>query len=64
MDINKYKPEYHIPLKHLSSLASVSQEDIFEFLYTAKLLKQKFIAGENILPLKNKVAGLMSDWEW
>ena len=61
MDINKHSPKYKISASHLLHLADLSAEDIFEFLYTAKLLKKKFRAGENRPLLKNKTVALLFD---
>ena len=47
MDINRYSPRYGVSYKHMTKLADFSTEEIFEFLYAAKAMKEKFIAHEN-----------------
>lgn len=47
MDINRYSPRYGVSYKHMTKLADFSTEEIFEFLYATKAMKDKFIAHEN-----------------
>lgn len=51
MDINRYSPRYGVTQKHMTKLADFSTEEIFELLYAARAMKDKFIAHEatNIL---------------
>ncbi len=54
MDITKYTPEFKVNSKHLIGIADITEEDIYEFLYTTKLFKQKQNVGESIDTLKGK----------
>ena len=47
MDINRYSPRYGVNYKHMTKLADFSTEEIFEFLYAARAMKDKFIAHED-----------------
>ncbi len=47
MDINRYSPRYGVSYKHMTKLADFTSEEIFEFLYAAKAMKDKFIAHED-----------------
>ena len=59
MDINKYSPKFKVNAKHLLHIADLSAEDVFEFLYTAKLFKKKFKVGENAPVLRDKTVALL-----
>lgn len=59
MDINKYTPKFKAACKDLLHLADMPAEEIFEFLYTAKLFKKKFKVGENAPVLKDKTIALL-----
>ncbi len=59
MDINKYTPKFKAARKDLLHLADMPAEEIFEFLYTAKLFKKKFKVGENAPVLKDKTIALL-----
>ena len=59
MDINKYSPKFKVSSPHLLNLASLTPEDIYEYLYAAKALKTKYRAGENPQLLKNKTIALL-----
>lgn len=59
MDINKYTPKYRFRQKDLLSLADLTTEEIFEFLYTAKALKKRFRVGENKPILRDKTIALL-----
>ena len=48
MDINKYVPRYKVAHKSLLCLAQLSSEEIFEYLYAARAMKQKFRVREKI----------------
>ncbi len=47
MDINRYSPRYGVSYKHMTKLADFTTEEIFEFLYAARAMKDKFIAHES-----------------
>ena len=47
MDINRYSPRYGVNYRHMTKLADFSAEEIFEFLYAARAMKDKFIAHED-----------------
>ena len=47
MDINRYSPRYGVNYRHMTKLADFSTEEIFEFLYAARAMKDKFIAHED-----------------
>lgn len=47
MDINRYSPRYGVNYRHMTKLADFSTEEIFEFLYASKAMKDKFIAHED-----------------
>ncbi|HIY78213.1 MAG TPA: ornithine carbamoyltransferase [Candidatus Borkfalkia excrementavium] len=59
MDINKYSPKFRVKNTHLLKLADISAEEIFEFLYAAKVMKKKYKVGEINSILKNKTIGLL-----
>ena len=59
MDINKYSPKFKIKSQHLLHLADLSTEEIFEYLYAAKVMKKKYKVGEITGILKNKTIGLL-----
>lgn len=61
MDINKYVPRYKVAHKSLLCLAQLSSEEIFEYLYAARAMKQKFRVRENPPILKNKTIALLFD---
>lgn len=55
MDINNYTPKYEgLKGKHFVSLADFSPEEIYEVLYTARLLKMKQNVGERQTSLLGK----------
>lgn len=47
MDINRYSPRYGVNYRHMTKLADFSTEEIFEFIYATKAMKDKFIAHED-----------------
>ena len=47
MDINRYSPRYGVNYKHMTKLADFTTEEIFEFLYATRAMKDKFIAHED-----------------
>lgn len=59
MNINKYKPTGKIENKHLLTLLDYSSEEIFEILYTSKILKKKLKAGEKLKVLSNKTIAII-----
>lgn len=59
MDINRYKPSYGVECKHLTKIANVTPEDLFEFLYATRTVKAKFQAHENTCILKGTTVSLM-----
>ena len=48
MDINRFTPTGSINKKHLVSLASYAEEEIYEILYRAKEISVKLAAGEKL----------------
>ena len=60
MDINKFTPRGTIDKKHLVSLASYTEEEIYEILYRAKEIAIKLAAGEKLNYLKNKYVSLLT----
>ncbi len=59
MDINKYVPKFRLKSKDLMHVADLSAEEIYELLYTAKLMKKKLKAGETVTLLRGKTVGLL-----
>lgn len=59
MDINKYSPKYRIRQTDLLRLADLTTEEIFEFLYVARALKNRFRVGENKPLLRGRTIGLL-----
>lgn len=59
MDINKFTPKFKAARKDLLHLADMPAEEIFEFLYTAKLFKKKFKVGENAPILSGRTIALL-----
>ena len=60
MDINKFSPSGAIDKKHLVSLASYQEEEIYEILYKAKEISMQLSAGEKLNYLKNKYVTLLT----
>lgn len=60
MDINRFTPTGSINKKHLVSLASYAEEEIYEILYRAKEISVKLAAGEKLNYLKNKYVSLLT----
>lgn len=60
MDINKYTPTGIIDKKHLVSLASYAEEDIYEILHKAREIAIRLSAGEKLTFLKNKYVTLLT----
>ena len=61
MDINKYVPKFTLHTENLLSLADLSAEEIFEFLYAARSMKKRFRVGEHSPMLKDKTVALLFD---
>ena len=59
MDINRYSPKYKIRQTNLLRLADLTAEEIFEVLYTAKVLKKRFRVGESTPILHGKTVALL-----
>lgn len=59
MDINRYSPKYKIRQTNLLRLADLTAEEIFEVLYTAKVLKKRFRVGESTPILHDKTVALL-----
>ena len=60
MDINKFTPRGTIDKKHLVSLASYTEEEIYEILYKAREISVQLSAGERLNHLKNKYVTLLT----
>ncbi len=59
MDINRYLPSYGINHANLTTLKEYSTEEIFEILYAAKAMKEKFLAHEDTSILKGVTLALL-----
>lgn len=59
MDINRYSPRYGVNYKHITKLADFSTEEIFEFLYATRAMKDKFIAHEDTRILNGVTVALL-----
>ena len=59
MDINRYTPSYGINQKHITRLADLTTEEIFEILYATKAMKSKFLAHENTNILQGVTVALL-----
>ncbi len=59
MDINRYSPSYGVENRHLINLNGYSTEEIFEILYAAKAMKEKFIAHDNTYILRGVTVVLL-----
>ena len=59
MDINRYSPRYGVNYKHMTKLADFSTEEIFEFLYATRAMKDKFIAHEDTRILNGVTVALL-----
>lgn len=59
MDINRYKPSYGLNCKHLTKIAGVSTEDLFELLYATRTIKAKYSAHEDTRILNGTTVSLM-----
>lgn len=60
MDINKFTPSGIIEKRHLISLASYAEEEIYEILYRAREISTRLMAGEKLNYLKNKYVTLLT----
>ena len=60
MDINKFTPVGSIEKRHLVSLASYTEEEIYEILFRAKEISMRLSAGEKLNYLKNKYVTLLT----
>lgn len=59
MDINKYTPSYGVNKKHLTKIADLTSEELFEFLYAIRTLKAKFLAHEDTRILKDVTVAML-----
>jgi len=60
MDINKFTPKNKLKNTSIKKLTDISIEDIYEILYSAKLLKNKLLAKEPHNYLKNKTIAILN----
>ena len=60
MDINRFTPSGNINKRHLVSLASYAEEEIYEILHRAREISIRLAAGEKLNYLKNKYVGLLT----
>ena len=60
MDINLFKPTGVIRKKHLISLQTYSEEEIYEILHAAAAIEKMLAAGEKLNVLKNKYVSLLT----
>lgn len=59
MDIARYSPKFNVSQKHLINIGDLSREDIYEFLHSAKILKERHHVGEKINKLQGKTIALI-----
>lgn len=60
MDINKFTPSGIINKRHLVSLATYAEDEIYEILYKAREISMQLSAGEKLNYLKNKYVTLLT----
>ncbi|MBQ7642533.1 MAG: hypothetical protein IJS67_01400 [Clostridia bacterium] len=60
MDVNRYAPSGKLSRKHLVTLASYTEEDIYEILLRASEISKSLAVGEKPTYLKNKKIALIT----